>query len=208
MKVLKTVSDYDLNEDVVLGQYRSGRVQGEDVPGYLDESDVPDDSTTETYAAVRLHLENWRWKGVPFYLCTGKRLPEKSTRVEIRFREPPVCFFESFGSCQITANKLILTLQPDEGFELYFEVKKPGEPLTLQSYPLNFEYADVFDPIPDAYSTLLHDIMQGDQTLFVRSDEVEAAWSLYEPILNADLPVHGYDAGSRGPDQALKMLPF
>jgi len=206
VKVLESVRSIDVEDDVVLGQYACGTVDEESVPAYTDEPEVPHDSQTETFAAVRLEVENWRWQGVPFYLRTGKRLPAKSTRIEIQFERAPVCFFKSFGECQIQSNKLVITLQPDEGFSLYFEVKKPGEPLQVDSYPLDFQYSEAFEPLPDAYSTLLLDVMQGDQTLFVRSDEVEAAWTLYQPILDAALPVHEYEAGSRGPKAARRLM--
>ncbi len=206
VKVLESVDPIDVEKDVILGQYGAGTVDGSAVPGYLDEPEVPDDSDTETFAAVRLNVENWRWQGVPFYLCTGKRMPAKSTRIDVRFERAPVCFFKSFGECQIRSNHLVITLQPDEGFSLYFEVKRPGEPLQVESYPLDFAYSEAFEELPDAYSTLLLDVLQGDQTLFVRADEVESAWSLYEPLLDADLPVHEYKAGTKGPEAALEMM--
>jgi glucose-6-phosphate 1-dehydrogenase len=159
-------------------------------------------SRTETYVALRAEIANWRWQGVPFFLRTGKRLPRRLTRITVRFRCPPVQLFHPHDHCQITANQLIITLQPDEGFDLHFEVKSPGEEIQLQTQSLHFSYADAFGPLPEAYETLLLDVLAGDQTLFVRADEAEAAWRLYSPLLEENLAVHDYPARSWGPDAA------
>ena len=204
VKVLQSIPKID-REDIVLGQYTAGEIAGEAVPGYLDEPNVPDDSKTETFVAMRLEISNWRWQGVPFYLRTGKRLPERRTQILVRFHRPPVSIFNPYDRCNVSSNSLILTLQPNEGVDLQFEVKSPGEPLTMQTHDLGFRYGDVFEPLPDAYRTLLLDIIQGDQTLFVHSNEVEASWKLYTPIIESELPVHKYTAGSWGPEKALKV---
>ncbi len=204
VKVLRSVTAIQ-PVDVVFGQYAAGSLNGQTVPGYLDEPDIPDDSKTETYVAMRLEIANWRWQGIPFYLRTGKRLPERLTQIVVRFRRPPVSIFSPYDRCTVSSNALVISLQPNEGVDLQFEVKMPGEPLQLQTHDLGFRYADVFEPLPDAYQTLLLDVIQGDQTLFVHSDEVEGAWKLYTPLLEASLPVHSYDAGSWGPRKAVKL---
>ncbi len=204
VKVLRSVNHVQ-SGDVVFGQYGPGTVNGTAVPGYLDEPDVSDDSTTETFVAMRLELANWRWQGIPFYLRTGKRLPERLTQIVVRFQRPPVSIFSPYDRCMVSSNALVISLQPNEGVDLQFEVKTPGEPLQLQTHDLGFRYSDVFEPLPDAYETLLLDIIQGDQTLFVHSREVEGAWNIYTPLLDADLPLYPYQAGAWGPDKAIKL---
>lgn len=208
VKVLNAVEKPDPEEDLVLGQYGAGTIDGKAVSSYREESDVPDDSDTETYAALHLRVNNWRWQGVPFYLRTGKRLPTKLTQVAVRFKSAPVSLFQSSRQPGLpgtdgeraTPNELLITLQPNEGFDLRFEVKAPGtDGVTLETQHLSFSYEDAFGPMPDAYEALLRDILTGDQTLFVRADEVEASWALYAPLLEADVPVHPYEAGSWGP---------
>jgi glucose-6-phosphate 1-dehydrogenase len=202
IKVLRSLSSI-LREDVVLGQYAAGAHRGTPVPGYRSEPGVAADSTTETYVSIRLGVDNWRWQGVPFVLRTGKRLARRLTRIVLTFRQPPVCMFQSMGSCPLHSNVLAITLQPDEGFDLHFDVKKPGEPFDLETLPLSFRYGDRFDALPDAYETLLLDVLLGDQTLFVHADEVEASWKLYAPILEDPArAVRPYPAGSWGPPEA------
>lgn len=195
------------SEDIVFAQYGPGKVDGVALPGYLDEPDVAPASQTETYVAAKLNLDNWRWQGVPFYVRSGKRLPQKLTQILIEFKKPPVCLFQSFGSCNIHSNLLVITLQPDEGFELYFDVKAPGDDqLQLRTQPLRFRYKDAFGPLPDGYQTLFLEILKGDQTLFVHADEVEASWKLYTPMLERNLPRRSYPAGSWGPEEADRLL--
>lgn len=205
VKVLKSIVALE-PENLVLGQYTAGSTGGESVPGYLDEPNVPATSRTETFVAMKLFVDSWRWQGVPFYLRTGKRLPERLTQIAVTFRRPPVWMFESLGSCLVSSNVLLITLQPNEGFELLFEVKSPGEPLALERLPLRFQYDQAFDQLPDAYQTLLLDVLTGDQTLFVHADEVEASWRLYTPVLESDIEVHPYPAGSWGPGPANRLL--
>jgi glucose-6-phosphate 1-dehydrogenase len=190
----------------VFGQYTEGRVGGKSVPGYRNEPSVSPSSTTETYAALRLHIDNWRWQGVPFYLRTGKRLAQRLTQIVVNFRRPPVWLFKTYKSLQLGNNKLLLTLQPHEGFHLTFDVKEPGEPLRLKTESLHFHYADAFGRLPEAYLTLILDILAGDQTLFVRSDEVESAWRVYAPLLDKKIPVHPYPAGSWGPQEVGSLI--
>ncbi len=205
VKVLRAIYPL-MPEQVVLGQYTPGEIDGMDVPGYREEPKVAHDSTTATYAALRFGIDNWRWQGVPFYLRTGKRLARRLTQISIGFSAPPVCLFEVDGTCQLHGNVLNITLQPNEGFELLFDVRVPGEKIDLQTLPLDFYYAERFGRIPDAYETLLGDIVEGDQTLFVRSDEVEEAWRIYEQVLADPAPPIEYPAGSWGPAEAELLL--
>ncbi|MEJ2422142.1 MAG: glucose-6-phosphate dehydrogenase, partial [Acidobacteriota bacterium] len=192
--------------DIVYGQYGPGKADGKEAAGYLQEPKVPKDSKTPTFVAMKLHVDNWRWHGVPFYLRTGKRLPRHVTQIAVTFRCPPVSMFQPHDTCAIHSNVLLMTLQPDEGFDLQFEVKAPGQPVRLVSQNLRFRYAEAFEPLPDAYETLLLDVVLGDQTLFVHADEAEAAWRLYTPLLEQKLDVHPYPAGSWGPDKETAAL--
>jgi len=208
LKVLRSVRPL-APTDAVLGQYEPGEVNGADVPGYRAESGVTPDSRTETFAALTLHLENWRWQGVPFHLRTGKRMPRRLTEIEIKFRRAPVWMFrrgalapEGPGT-ELHRNTLLVTLQPNEGFSLYFDVKAPGDPFRIRRLPLHFTYAEEFgDSLPEAYETLVRDVLAGDQTLFVHAAEVEASWALYAPLLDGRRAVYPYRAGSWGPDEA------
>ncbi len=188
--------------DAVLGQYYAGQIDGKDVIGYREEPGVASNSRTETFAAIRLHIENWRWQGVPFFLRTGKRLGKRVTEIEVKFRRAPVWMFRSMHQDSLHRNTLVLTLQPNEGFSLYFDVKAPGEPFRVQRLPLHFDYAEAFKLIPEAYQTLLLDVLRGDQTLFVHAEEVEVAWTLFTPLLDGAVGVLPYPAGSEGPIEA------
>jgi len=205
VKVLRSLVELR-PQDVVLGRYGPGVVDGHRVAGYVDEPGVAADSRTETYVSMKLLVENWRWQGVPFYVRTGKRLARRMTQIAITFREPPVHMFRSLGTCHFNSNVLLITLQPDEGFELQFDVKKPGDPFELETLPLSFRYGDRFEEIPDAYETLLLDVLEGDQTLFVHSDEVEASWKFWSGLLAGEAdparPLHPYPSGSWGPREA------
>jgi glucose-6-phosphate 1-dehydrogenase len=194
-------------EAVVFGQYGAGQVEGRPVAAYRDERGIPAGSRTETFAAVRLEVANWRWHGVPFLLRTGKRLSRAVNRVVVVFRRPPVAFFERMRARPPRANVLVITLQPDEGFDLWLEMKVPGQTFEVDDQRLRFRYGEAFSHrIPDAYETLLLDAMGGDPSLFVRSDWVEAAWELVTPLLAAGIPVHEYPAGSWGPAEADRLL--
>jgi glucose-6-phosphate 1-dehydrogenase len=194
-------------EDVIYGQYARGAINGQEVPGYLEEPGVSPGSSTETFVAMKLCIENWRWQGVPFYLVTGKRLPRRFSQIAVTFRCPPVWVFDPHYPGTCSPNVMVFTVQPDEGFDLHFEVKAPGEPLQLKTQRLRYRYAEGFAPLPDAYDTLLLDIMAGDQTLFVRADEVEWAWRLYAPALDpAPSLVRPYPAGAWGPAEAAALM--
>ncbi|MFO7867184.1 MAG: glucose-6-phosphate dehydrogenase [Candidatus Aminicenantes bacterium] len=201
LKVLQSITPLE-PESAVFGQYADGEIDGKAVRSYRKEPGIAADSVTETYAAIRVRIDNWRWQGVPFFLRSGKRLARRLTRIVVNFRRPPVCMFKSFGSCRIGANRLVISVQPDEGFRLFFDIKKPEEPLRLRTEDLSFRYAETFGPLPEAYQTLLKDVLTGDPTLFVRSDEVESSWSLYTPLLEKRRSVSFYRAGSWGPDEA------
>lgn len=185
-----------------------GEVGGQVVPGYREESEVAPDSRTETFAALRLEVANWRGRGVPFYLRTGKRLTQRRSEVAVVFKCPPVSVFQPFHSCAIHSNVLVVTLQPDEGFDFYFEIEAPGMPLDLDTASLHFRYAERFrEPLPEAYETLLLDALHGDQLLFVRADEIEAAWRLLDLVLrNPPAEPEPYPAGSWGPAGAHRLI--
>jgi len=205
-KVLRAIPPV-MPSDVIYGQYVRGAVNGQEVPGYREEPEVSPDSPIETFVAIKLSVENWRWQGVPFYLVTGKRLPQRFTQIAVTFRCPPVWVFEPHYGGTCSPNVLVFTVQPDEGFDLHFEVKAPGEPLQLKTQRLRYRYAEGFAPLPDAYDTLLLDIVAGDQTLFVRADEVEWAWRLYAPALDPPPSmVRPYPAGAWGPDEAAAVM--
>ena len=205
VKVLQSIRPLE-PADAVFGQYTSGAPGGRSLRGYLDEPGVGAGSLTETYSAVRLFVDSWRWQGVPFYLRTGKRLATRLTQIAVTFREPPVPLFKSFERGRRKGNVLYFRLQPQEGFDLLFDVQVPGDHPRLATLPLDFEYGQAFGDLPDAYETLLYDVMTGDRTLFVRSDEVEHAWRLYMPILEAGIRPAPYPAGSWGPDEADSLL--
>ncbi|MFZ1082607.1 MAG: glucose-6-phosphate dehydrogenase [Candidatus Kryptoniota bacterium] len=206
VKVLRALSPIS-RSDAVCGQYTRGAVEGKEVVGYCEEEGINcKDSHTETYAAVKLNISNWRWQGVPFVLRTGKRMFKEATEIAITFRRPPVSIFRQFSIKDIQANRLIITLQPNEGFDLFFKVKEPGESYKLSTQSLHFEYSEIFGRIPDAYETLLLDVLKGDQTLFVRADEVEASWELYTPLLSNHLEVYKYASGTWGPVEAERLL--
>ena len=191
IKVLRSITPID-RARVVRGQYT----------GYLDEPGVPAGSQTETFVALEVRLDTWRWQGVPFYLRTGKLLPKKTTQIAVRFREAPVTYFRKMGFDNDTADVLIITLQPDEGFSFYFDIKVPGEPFRLARIPLRFHYGGTYAHLPEAYETLLLDVLQGDQTLFVHGEEVERAWQLFMPLLDEPPPVRPYAPGTWGPPEA------
>jgi glucose-6-phosphate 1-dehydrogenase len=205
VKILRALSPL-LLEDVVFGQYAAGQIDGKDVVGYHDEDGIPEGSKTETYVAVRLMINSWRWLGVPFYIRCGKRLPRKLTQIDIVFRRPPVTLFHSFGLCHIHTNMLQIRIQPEEGFSLSFDIKTPGEGMEVQTEPLRFNYHEAFGDLPEAYETLIKAMLDGDQTQFVRADEVEHSWELYSPILERKPKVQPYAAGTWGPKAASDLL--
>jgi glucose-6-phosphate 1-dehydrogenase len=206
VKVVKAIAPIR-RESVVFGQYDAGSVNGEGVVGYREEHGVDTASLTPTFVGLELEVDTWRWRGVPFYLRTGKRLPRRLTQIAVTFQRPPLCIFHGHkDSCVVEPNVLLITLQPDEGFTLHFNVKSPGEAMMLDSQALSFSHDDVYEQLPNAYQALILDVLEGDQTLFVRSDEVEASWLLYDPLLDYHPEPYRYDAGTWGPAAADRSL--
>jgi glucose-6-phosphate 1-dehydrogenase len=204
VKVLRSIAPVGPS-DVVRGQYTAGTVDGAPVSAYLAEPGVAPASTTETYAALRLKITNWRWQGVPFFLRSGKRLPAKSSRVVLTFKAPPVTFFPTEQAYEVNPDRVSILIQPAEGFEIAFEIKVPGRELRVQTHRMKFHYSDVFGPLPDGYETLLLDAMLGDPTLFVRADEVEASWRVYDAVLRDPPATVLYPAGTWGPEAARRL---
>jgi len=206
------------DRQVVRGQYTAGQVDGRAARGFLEEDRVAAGSTTETLVALRLHIENWRWAGVPFYLRTGKRLARKVTEIRVRFKMPPLQLFETVQcegmACDLSRaapNMLIFRIQPDEGITLRFSAKRPQMNFAVEGVGMDFNYAAKWaQNLPDAYERLLLDLMRGDSTLFMRSDEVEAAWEVVDPILQSweqgTGTLHRYAAGSWGPAEAAQVF--
>jgi glucose-6-phosphate 1-dehydrogenase len=196
----------------VRGQYGPGRADDKKVPGYREEDGVAHDSQTETFVALKLFIDNWRWQDVPFYLRTGKCLPRQASEISIQFRAVPHQSFPPEASLGWQASRLILAIQPVEGIVLGFQAKYPGPKMQLRPVDMRFSYHESFDaPSPDAYETLLWDVMKGDATLFMRADQVEAAWQLVMPVLEAwqgalpsDFP--NYAAGTWGPENTQELL--
>jgi glucose-6-phosphate 1-dehydrogenase len=180
-------------------------IDGTPVPGYREEAGIPRNSTTETYVALRMKVDNWRWRGVPFFLQTGKRLPAKATRVVVTFKAPPVSMFQREEEYEVNPDRISILVQPQEGFELAFEIKVPGREVRVQTHRMRFHYADVFGELPDGYDTLLVEVMLGDQTHFVRADEVEESWRIYAAVLDNPPPLVFYPAGSEGPPEAQRL---
>ncbi len=195
----------------VRAQYGAGHAGGEDVPGYLEEEGVREHSNTETFAALRLEVDNWRWAGVPFYLRAGKRLARKITEIAITLKPVPHLAFSQEGSLGIRPNQLILTLQPNEGVTLQLGAKIPGTRMIIRPVNMEFLYGTAFlSQSPEAYERLIMDAMRGDPTLFTRNDEVEAQWQICDPIVKAweaDAgPLPQYESGSQGPAEAAEIL--
>ena len=193
------------------GQYSAGMADGRDVPGYLEERGVRPDSRTETYAALKVQIDNWRWAGVPFYLRSGKRMPKRVTEVSIHFRRAPHLLFRDFGDAPLERNVLTIRIQPNEGIAFRFGVKVPGAGMTIRPVTMDFDYHDYFhaEP-PEAYERLLLDCMLGDITLFSRDDWMELSWAFIDPILRTwsrnSEPLPQYPAGTWGPREADELL--
>ena len=214
VKVLDAVpqpTERDIPHLAVRAQYTAGHAGGDDVPGYLEEEGVPAGSTTETYAALRLEVDNWRWAGVPFYLRTGKRLARKVTEIAITLKPVPHLAFSQEGSLGVQPNQLVLTVQPNEGVSLRLGAKIPGTRMLIRPVNMEFLYGTAFlSQSPEAYERLITDAMRGDPTLFTRNDEVEAQWRICDPIVRyweeTPGPLATYEAGSQGPEEANGLL--
>lgn len=214
VKVLRAVvppMGEEVNVRTVRGQYEAGFVGGRSVEAYRDEKGVRPQSRTETYTAMELTINNWRWAGVPFYLRTGKRLPRRVTEIAIEFKQVPHLMFQSIGNLDLSPNVITMRIQPDEGIALKFAAKVPGAATQLRPVRMDFLYGSSFGEAgPDAYERLLLDAMLGDPTLFARRDEIETAWTLMQPILDAwaelPVPVYPYEAGTWGPSKADALM--
>jgi glucose-6-phosphate 1-dehydrogenase len=212
LRAIQMLNPERVLDHAVRGQYGEGTIDGKRVPAYRGEPLVAPDSTAETFVALALNIDNWRWAGVPFYLRTGKRMAKRLTQIVIRFRRPPFVLFRKTSVEKIPPNELIINIQPDEGICLTFEAKMPGPVVRLGSVDMNFQYSDYFGTTPSTgYETLIYDCMLGDPTLFQRADMVEAGWAVVQPILDVwkalpprDFP--NYAAGSWGPTQADELL--
>ncbi len=210
LKLIRSIHPFPLDEldnYIIRGQYAAGDTQ----PGYRQERGVNPDSQIETYAAAKLFINNWRWRGVPFYLRSGKRLKRRLSEIAITFKHVPHSIFPQLSSAELEPDVLILNVQPEEGMALSIQAKQPGPRLCMGKLTLNFNYADAFGGnIPEAYERLLLDCMLGDQTLFIRSDIIAASWRLFTPVLKAweqnAAPLYQYKAGSEGPEEANRLF--
>lgn len=222
VKVLQSIvppSPHEVAACTVRAQYTEGRVDGAAVPGYVQEERIDPRSRTESFVALRLQIANWRWAGVPIYLRTGKRMPRRLTEIAVQFKVPPLQLFQTVECvgdvCDMTRakpNTIIFRIQPDEGIALKFSAKRPVMQVQVENVAMNFSYSQTWHTeLPEAYERLLMDVMRGDSTLFTRSDEVEAAWRIVDPILKGwaehpDLPMHSYAPGEWGPREADQLL--
>jgi glucose-6-phosphate 1-dehydrogenase len=212
LRALRPIPAEQAHYHAVRGQYGAGSIDGQSVKGYRSENEVDPNSSTETFAALRLYVDNWRWQGVPFYLRTGKRLPAKISEVSIQFCEVPHQSFPASAVTEWRPNRLIIAIQPEEGIFLRFEAKYPGPTMRLAPVIMQFFYREAFKvETPEAYETLLLDVMLGDATLFMRADQTEEAWSILAPILEVwdtvkptDFP--NYQSGTWGPETAKTLL--
>ena len=209
MRAIRPIAPENIDQFAVRGQYGAGAVNGQPVEGYREEKDVRPDSSTETYAAVKLLVDNWRWADVPFYLRSAKRLPKRVTEVAVQFRSAPHLLFK--GSEPLQPNSLTLRIQPDAGITLRFGAKLPGQAVKVRTVNMDFRYGTSFGKkSPDAYERLLLDAMLGDSTLFARGDMVELSWRLLMPVLDAwqkpakDFP--NYESGSWGPKESGEFM--
>ncbi len=213
VKVLRAIAmePGEVLTDVVRGQYGPGWVAATKVPGYREEPDVDPHSETETFVAAKLQIDDWRWSGVPFYVRTGKRLPKRATEIAIQYREVPHRLFRD-AAVDPDPNLLVIRVQPDEGIMLRFGAKVPGLGMDVRSVTMDFTYGSAFNvDSPDAYETLILDALQGDASLFTRADEVEEAWSIVDPLIEAwasapEPSLPNYDAGTWGPPEADELL--
>jgi len=214
VKVLQSIRPYSPEEvvkSVIRGQYLASTIKGEPIKGYRDEDGVDPHSKTETYAALKFYIDNWRWGGVPFYIRTGKRLPTRVSEAVIHFKPTPHYLFAGDRNNE-SHNQLVIRIQPDEGMLLKFGMKMPGKGFDVHAVNMDFHYSDLsIDRIPDAYERLLLDCMTGDSTLFARGDAVMATWKFLDPVLeawknNPCIPVLGYPAGTWGPERADDLI--
>jgi glucose-6-phosphate 1-dehydrogenase len=212
LHAIQPLSPEDVLHNTVRGQYGAGEINHEQVPAYRSEPNVPHDSKTETFVAIRLMIDNWRWAGVPFYLRTGKRLATRHTEIAIQFKRAPFILFRDTPVSSLKPNQLVMHIAPDEGISMRFGAKVPGAQMRVGSVEMDFNYSDYFGSTPNTgYEILLYDGIMGDQTLFQRADMVEAGWSVVDPILDVwkTLPPRtfpNYPAGTWGPKEADELI--
>ncbi|MET0271233.1 MAG: glucose-6-phosphate dehydrogenase [Sphingomonas sp.] len=207
-KVISAIRPIDPAE-AIRGQYAAGSIDGEPIPAYVDEPDIDPASRTETFVALKVHVETWRWSGVPFYLRTGKALKARDTEIVIQFREVPTSLFRETVVDRLPPNRLVLQIQPDEGISLEFVAKRPGPVVNTAPVTMDFHYADHFKiGHTTGYETLLYDVLKGDQTLFQRADQIEGGWRAVQPLLDvwAQGAPETYPAGSSGPESADALM--
>lgn len=207
LQSLRPLNDEDIKANTIRGQYMASKIQGQPISGYREEKGVDPNSITETFAALQIYIDNWRWGGVPFYIRTGKRLPTRVTEVVIHFKPTPHFLFSTDSNCQ-SCNQLVIRIQPDEGILLKFGMKSPGAGFETQNVNMDFHYSDLSNVrIPSAYERLIFDSFKGDKTLFSRTEEVIQAWKFLSLVIDhwqsdKDIPLYGYPAGSWGPEKA------
>ncbi|HEX6846480.1 MAG TPA: glucose-6-phosphate dehydrogenase [Chitinophagaceae bacterium] len=212
LRAMRKFRAEDLRKQVVRGQYSRGWMEGEEVPGYREEANVDPQSNTETFAAIKFFIDNWRWQGVPFYVRTGKRLFQSSSIITIQFRDVPHLVFPPEATDNWQQNRLIISIQPEMSIRLQLQAKRPGLDMILNTVDMVFNYDGTYgEDAPEAYETLLLETMMCDQTLFMRSDQVEAAWELLMPVLNLwqskkSLSFPNYSANSWGPENAEALI--
>lgn len=212
LRAMRRFSPEDVRMSAVRGQYASGWIEGKEVPGYREENKVNPESNTETFAAVKFFIDNWRWHGVPFYVRTGKRMHQSSSLITIQFKDVPHLVFPAEATESWTQNRLIISIQPEMSIRLQMQAKRPGLDMVLNTVDMVFDYKGTYSSeAPEAYETLLLDTMIGDQTLFMRGDQVEEAWDLIMPILNTwqakkSLSFPNYSADSWGPELAEALI--
>ncbi|GCE46661.1 glucose-6-phosphate 1-dehydrogenase [Thermosporothrix hazakensis] len=211
LKAIQPLTPDEVAQQVVRGQYTAGQIDGQKVVAYHEEEHVAPDSTTETFVALKLFIENWRWEGVPFYIRTGKRLPVRNSEVTIQFKRVPHQLYKPAETVGLEPNTMTLRIQPDEGISLKIAAKVPGAARYLKSMDMSFSYSDFKIELPRAYERLIIDCMLGDSTLFIRRDEIEGAWRIIDSIEEgwqqmSATSVHPYEAGTWGPPEADRLL--
>lgn len=212
LHAIKKMTADNVHENAIRGQYSAGNIEGKKVPGYREEKSVTEESNTETFAALKLEIDNWRWSGVPIYIRSGKRMQETISVITIDFKPVPHHAFPAAATENWQPNRMVMNIQPDMGIRLRFQAKKPGLEMKLSPVDMTFDYKQAYPSgLPEGYETLLLDCMQGDQTLFMRADQVEAAWEIVMPALtawkengNANFP--NYNAGTNGPEAGEALI--
>jgi glucose-6-phosphate 1-dehydrogenase len=210
LRAMRRFKPEEIRMVAVRGQYGPGWIDGKKVPGYREEKEVDSNSNTETFAAIKFFVDNWRWDGVPFYIRTGKRMHQTASTISIQFRDVPHFVFPAEATDNWQQNRLLISIQPEMSIRLQLQAKRPGLDMVINTMDMLFQYDEATET-PEAYETLLLDIMTGDQTLFMRADQVEFAWDLLMPLLNSweskkSLNFPNYSADSQGPEIAEALI--